>query len=80
MSSNYQDLKVWKKSLDLTIAVYACTSDFPNYELHGSLIKCEGQCLSRATLSRVKTDRPIVTLPTFFVTPAVLGMSLKHKH
>jgi four helix bundle protein len=35
MSSNYQDLKVWKKSLDLTIAVYACTSDFPNYELHG---------------------------------------------
>jgi four helix bundle protein len=35
MSGNYQDLKVWKKSLDLTIAVYNCTSDFPKYELHG---------------------------------------------
>src|SRR5215469_5027876 len=35
MSGNYQDLKVWQKSLDLTLAVYDCTGTFPKFELHG---------------------------------------------
>lgn len=35
MSGNYQDLKVWQKSLELTLDVYRCTGNFPKHELHG---------------------------------------------
>jgi four helix bundle protein len=35
MSGNYRELKVWQKSLDLTLDVYRSTGNFPKHELHG---------------------------------------------
>jgi four helix bundle protein len=34
MSGNYRDLKIWQKSLELTLDVYRCTGNFPKQELH----------------------------------------------
>jgi four helix bundle protein len=35
MSGRYQDLKVWKKSMELTVAIYRFTQSFPDRELYG---------------------------------------------
>jgi four helix bundle protein len=35
MSGNYQDLRVWPKSLDLTLVIYGCTGTLAKFELHG---------------------------------------------
>jgi four helix bundle protein len=35
MSGNYRELKVWQKSLDLTVDVYRSTGNFPKHELYG---------------------------------------------
>ncbi len=35
MTSLYQNLDVWKKSMKLTKQIYSLTHDFPNYELYG---------------------------------------------
>ena len=32
---NYNELKVWRKSVDLAIAVYRATADFPGDEIFG---------------------------------------------
>jgi four helix bundle protein len=32
---NFKDLKVWKKSHDLTLAVYKLTRNFPRGEIYG---------------------------------------------
>jgi four helix bundle protein len=32
---SYQDLVAWQKALDLTLAVYAATNDFPDEERYG---------------------------------------------
>lgn len=35
MSGSYQDLTVWKRSIDLSVAVYELTREFPKDELYG---------------------------------------------
>ena len=35
MSGHYQDLKVWKKSMELTVAVYRLSQRLPDRELYG---------------------------------------------
>ena len=32
---NYQDLRAWKKAMDLVVAVYRCTELFPRSEMFG---------------------------------------------
>jgi four helix bundle protein len=34
-STSYQDLIVWQKAMDLVIAIYAITKDFPTEERYG---------------------------------------------
>ena len=33
--SNYRDLDVWRRSMELVVDVYALTREFPRYELYG---------------------------------------------
>lgn len=35
MSKAFRDLLVWQKAMDLTVAVYRVTSEFPKAELYG---------------------------------------------
>ncbi len=35
MAKSFRDLKVWQLSMDLTILVYALTSEFPKHEVYG---------------------------------------------
>jgi four helix bundle protein len=35
MSASFRDLKVWKKSIELTVLVYELTRAFPKEELYG---------------------------------------------
>ncbi len=35
MSKSYRDLKVWHRSIDLTLLIYELTSDFPKQETYG---------------------------------------------
>jgi len=35
MSGRYQDLKVWQKALELTLAIYRETKHFPREEMYG---------------------------------------------
>jgi four helix bundle protein len=35
MSGSYRDLKVWQRSIELAVAVYHLTRDFPKDELYG---------------------------------------------
>src|SRR4029077_7469175 len=35
MSGRYQDLKVWQKALELTLAIYRETKHFPHEEMYG---------------------------------------------
>ena len=35
MSKAFRDLVVWQKAMELTVAVYRITSDFPKAELYG---------------------------------------------
>jgi four helix bundle protein len=35
MASSYRDLKVWQKSIDLTVNIYRLTSSFPEGEMYG---------------------------------------------
>ncbi len=35
MSQSFRDLQVWQKSMQLTIAIYRLTKDFPREELYG---------------------------------------------
>jgi four helix bundle protein len=45
-ASNYCDLIVWKKSLDLTLAVYAETASFPREEKYGITAQLRKTCVS----------------------------------
>jgi four helix bundle protein len=33
--TSYRDLDVWQKSMQLAVAIYALTADFPKHELYG---------------------------------------------
>jgi four helix bundle protein len=35
MIQNYQQLKVWQKAMDLVVAVYKLTSNYPKEEIYG---------------------------------------------
>jgi four helix bundle protein len=35
MAKSFRDLKVWNLSMDLTVLVYALTTDFPKHEIYG---------------------------------------------
>ncbi len=35
MSGSYRDLKVWQRSIQLSVAIYALTRGFPKEELYG---------------------------------------------
>ena len=35
MARNYKELKVWQKAVELAVATYAATEDFPKAELYG---------------------------------------------
>ena len=35
MQKSFRDLKVWHLSMDLTMLIYALTSDFPKHEIYG---------------------------------------------
>lgn len=35
MKNNFKDLKVWKKSHELTLEIYKVTADFPKHEIYG---------------------------------------------
>jgi len=35
MAQSFRDLRVWNLSMDLTIQIYALTSDFPKHEVYG---------------------------------------------
>ena len=34
-SRNYRDLIVWQKAMDLVMAIYTATSEFPRHEIYG---------------------------------------------
>lgn len=33
--NNYKDLKLWQKSVDLTVSIYEATASFPKEEMYG---------------------------------------------
>ncbi len=35
MAGSFRDLKVWQRSIDLSVATYSLTRDFPSEELYG---------------------------------------------
>src|SRR6266849_4873712 len=35
MHGTYEDLKVWRRAMDLVLEVYRCTSSFPKQEIYG---------------------------------------------
>jgi four helix bundle protein len=35
MANSYKELRVWKRSIDLALAVYRHTENFPKHELYG---------------------------------------------
>src|SRR5260370_14433262 len=35
MYGTYEDLKVWRRAMDLLLEVYRCTSSFPKQEIYG---------------------------------------------
>ena len=43
---NFKDLKVWKKSHDLTLAVYKLTRNFPRDEIYGLTSQMRRACAS----------------------------------
>ncbi|HZC22556.1 MAG TPA: four helix bundle protein [Candidatus Binatia bacterium] len=43
---NFRDLKVWKKSHDLTLAVYRITRKFPREEIYGLTSQMRRACAS----------------------------------
>jgi four helix bundle protein len=43
---DFQDLKVWKKSHELTLAVYLATKHFPKEELYGLTSQIRRSCSS----------------------------------
>src|SRR5215208_1460166 len=46
---DFRDLKVWRKSHDLTLAVYKATAGFPRDELHGFTGQIRRSCSSIPT-------------------------------
>jgi four helix bundle protein len=34
-AGTYEDLKVWRRAMDLVVCVYRCTSSFPKQEIYG---------------------------------------------
>ena len=35
MDGTYEDLKVWRRAMDLVLEVYSTTSSFPRHEVYG---------------------------------------------
>jgi four helix bundle protein len=35
VAKSFRELKVWNKSIDLTVAIYELTAEFPKHELYG---------------------------------------------
>jgi four helix bundle protein len=35
MAKSFRELKVWNKSMDLTVGIYELTAEFPKHELYG---------------------------------------------
>ena len=34
-AGTYEDLKVWRRAMDLVVSIYRCTSSFPKQEVYG---------------------------------------------
>ena len=34
-TGTYEDLKVWRRAMDLVLCIYRCTASFPKHELYG---------------------------------------------
>src|SRR5579872_219204 len=34
-AGTYEDLKVWRRAMDLVVQVYRCTASFPKHEIYG---------------------------------------------
>jgi four helix bundle protein len=49
MSGSYRDLKVWQKSMELTLAVYRLTKRFPSEETYGLMNQMRRAAVSIAS-------------------------------
>lgn len=45
-SRDYRDLIVWKKSMDLVVAIYQCTKEFPESEKFGLISQMRRSAIS----------------------------------
>ena len=63
---DFRKLKVWKKSHDLTLAVYKATADFPGEERYGLISQIRRACASiPATLPKTAEE---VETPSWHVS------------
>ncbi len=49
MTKSYQELLVWQKAMDLTVAIYEATSNFPKEELFGLVSQMRRAAVSIAS-------------------------------
>lgn len=49
MTKSYQELLVWQKAMDLTVAIYKATSNFPKEELFGLVSQMRRAAVSIAS-------------------------------
>jgi len=71
----YEDLKVWRKSMDLVLHVYRCTNAFPKQEIYGLTSQMRRAAVSipsniaerKREIFAERTAAVLVSRPGFFI-------------
>ena len=80
MGQSYRDLKAWQKAMDLVVAIYEATEDFPNKRCMASRAR-SGERLFRflATSQKGRGGDCLAIFSTFYETPGALCSNWKRR-
>jgi four helix bundle protein len=64
---NFKELRVWQKSIDLTVEIYTALSDFPQEEKFGLISQMKRAAVSiPSNVAEGAAETPIKNLSTFY--------------
>ena len=71
MSATFQDLRVWQEAMDLTVAIYKSSAEFPKHEIYGLAQQLRRAAVSVASnIAEGKATAPRKNFSTFSFTLA----------
>jgi four helix bundle protein len=80
MSGCYQELKVWKKSMELTLVVYRTTQKFPDREIYSLTNQMRRAAVSiPSNIAEGKGKSSVANSQCSYATPAARSMNWRRK-